>query len=319
MRISVAICTWNRASFLDKTLEALARVSVPAGVEWEVLVVNNNSTDHTSEVIAKFENKLPLIGIVEIEQGLSNARNRAVLEAKGELIIWTDDDVIVATDWLVEYVNAARQYPDAAYFAGSIEPLYESLPPDWVKRNERRLWGPFALCLYDQNLRPLAETEYPFGANMGFRLDVLKRFQFDKSLGRSGAKLISGEEVDVIARMKRAGLHGVWIGTARVRHWVPKERMTYSYIRNWFFGAGVSVARFEDIPGRRILGVPRWVMRRCFSGLLAWLRGYFLGDSAKRVAGLHDWAVNAGILAECHRQNRLKSRQPTTSPSAAEW
>jgi len=313
MRISVAICTWNRASFLEKTLEALARVSIPAGVEWEVLVVNNNSTDRTNEVIAKFENELPLRGILEMEQGLSNARNRAVREADGELIVWTDDDVIVGPDWLAEYANAARRYPEAAFFAGSIEPLYESPPPEWVRRNERHLWGPFALCQYDHSVRLLAEPEFPFGANMGFRLEVLKRFRFDSSLGRSGANLISGEEVDVIARMKRAGLAGVWVGSARVQHWVPKERMTYKYVRDWFYGAGISVARFEDIPGRRFLGVPRWVMRRCFSGLISWLRGYFLRDSAKRVAGLHDWAVNAGIVAECHRQYRLKSRQSTAA------
>jgi glucosyl-dolichyl phosphate glucuronosyltransferase len=308
MKISVAICTWNRAGFLDKTLDALTRVSIPTGVEWEVLVVNNNCTDHTNEVIAKYESNLPLRGILETKQGLSNARNRAVLEANGELLLWTDDDVLVAPNWLAEYAAAAKRFPDAAYFGGTVDPLYESEPPEWIKQNERHLSGPFAICQYDQNVRPLSEGEVPFGANMGFRLDVLKRFPFDTLLGRCGANLISGEEVDVIGRMKCAKLPGVWVGAANVQHWIPKERMTYKYVRDWYYGAGVSAARFENMPGRRILGMPRWAIRRYCSGLLSWLRGYFLRDAAKRVSGLQDRSVNAGVLVECRRQYKLKSR-----------
>src|SRR5512143_830758 len=105
-RLTVAICTWNRSALLEQTLERMTRLVAPSGCTWELLVINNNSTDATESVIARFEARLPIRGVFETQPGLSNARNRAVREAGGEYVLFTDDDVLVDPDWLVAY-NAA--------------------------------------------------------------------------------------------------------------------------------------------------------------------------------------------------------------------
>ena len=93
MLITIAICTYNRADSLSRTLQSLAAMRLPPRVDWEVVVVNNNSTDHTDAVIASFSgSRLPIRREFEPRRGLSRARNRAVDTADGDYILWTDDD-----------------------------------------------------------------------------------------------------------------------------------------------------------------------------------------------------------------------------------
>lgn len=92
---SVAICTWNRAALLRQTLENMTKLLIPPGVEWELLVVNNNCSDATDEVIDSFSARLPIRRVFEAKPGLSNARNAAVRQARGEYVLWTDDDICV--------------------------------------------------------------------------------------------------------------------------------------------------------------------------------------------------------------------------------
>src|SRR5262249_4948917 len=122
--VSVAICTWNRAQLLDRTLAEMRRLRVPEDLTWEVLVVNNNCTDQTDEVIARHPGHLPLRRVFEPTPGKSNACNCAVQAAAGALMLWTDDDVLVDADWMAEYVKASRQWPEAAFYGGTIEPWF---------------------------------------------------------------------------------------------------------------------------------------------------------------------------------------------------
>src|SRR5687768_5445004 len=121
VNVTVAICTHNRADLLDQTLAALRLVRIPHDVSWELLVVDNNSTDGTSQIITEHRRHLPIRPLFETQLGLCAARNRAIRESRGALILWTDDDVIVDPNWIVEYVRAAREFPDASYFGGTVE------------------------------------------------------------------------------------------------------------------------------------------------------------------------------------------------------
>src|SRR5262249_10345499 len=107
MKLSVAICTWNRAKLLEQCLDRLANASPPTA-DWELLVVNNNCSDNTDGVLDSFAARLPVRRIFEPKQGHSNARNAAVRSASGDYIIWTDDDVLVDKEWLVAYERAFR-------------------------------------------------------------------------------------------------------------------------------------------------------------------------------------------------------------------
>src|SRR5215831_9265255 len=167
MDVSVAICTWNRARVLDRTLRQMCRLEIPEGLTWELLVIDNNCTDDTPAVVESYADRLPIRRLVETTQGVASARNRTLGAARGELLICTDDDVLVDERWVVAYLSAAERWPDAGYFAGVIKPLYEVEPPGWFRDNEDQLkeWvggakdhGPA-----ERNLR---HQEAPWGANM---------------------------------------------------------------------------------------------------------------------------------------------------------
>src|SRR5262249_47996355 len=112
--VTVAICTWNRCHLLAQTLTAMIKLRVPAGIAWDVIVVDNNSTDDTKAVTASFGDRLPLRYVLEPELGLCHARNRALTESSAEYIIFTDDDVLVSDDWLEGFCRAAMMFTDAA-------------------------------------------------------------------------------------------------------------------------------------------------------------------------------------------------------------
>jgi glucosyl-dolichyl phosphate glucuronosyltransferase len=263
-RVTVAICTWNRCTLLEQTLEEMTRLVVPAGVEWELVVVNNNCTDATDAVLARFASRLPLRRVFQPIPGLSNARNSAVGAAKGEYIIWTDDDVLVASDWLTEYCRAFERWPEAAHYGGLIEPWFPQPPPAWLLAVWKKVAHAYAAVDLGPEPRRFAPPrEVPFGANMAARTDVLRRFPYDPDLGVRPDSRMGGEETRVIRQMTEAGETGWWVPTARVRHFVPVERQTEDYLRRYYAGYGEYLGRVaSDTASVRILGRPRWLWKQ---------------------------------------------------------
>src|SRR5438067_12204351 len=137
MLVTVAICTYNRAESLRRALQSLTRMKLEPNLAWELVVVNNNCTDNTEQVIAAFADKLPLRRVFQPVQGLSHARNCAVDAARGRYIVWTDDDVVVEESWLTAYRQAFAHWPDGAVFGGAIIPTFESPAVPWVVECER--------------------------------------------------------------------------------------------------------------------------------------------------------------------------------------
>jgi hypothetical protein len=303
MLLTVAICTWNRAKLLDQTLASLARLVPPAGYDWEVVLVDNNCTDDTAAVADRRAGRLPLRRVVETQQGHSHARNRAVAEARGDLVVWTDDDVQVSDRWLAEYARVAAEYPDAAYFGGPITRWFaDDVPPAaraMVEANLELLAGVYALRDYGPVVRPFAAGEVPFGANMGFRTEVLRKYPFDPRLGRVKTGLIGADEVSVLDQVRAAGHPGVWIGTAPVRHHIPADRTTRGHFWRFFHGVGRTQARMDGVPAAATLfGRPRWLLK---AHLAARAKG-FVGRALGRPGWLADYltaAKLAGYLEEC--------------------
>lgn len=281
MRVSVAICTWNRSALLDRTLASLQELAIPPGVEWEVLVVNNASSDDTDDVVARRACRLPLRSLCESKRGLSHARNAAVQAARGDLILWTDDDVLVDPGWLGEHVAAARQWPAAAFFGGTIAPWFETPPPAWVTANWPRVSDVYAAREFSGSGAEVDSHNMPYGANYAVRSDVQRRYPYDPNLGRIGANLRAGEETAVIMRMLTDGHRGRIIPAARVRHFIPQHRLTLDYACQWYFALGQMHAA-QDAAGAAARGMvlktlirtwlalnaryrqaSYWVLRRC--------------------------------------------------------
>ena len=126
--ISLSICTYNRSDSLRETLDSVCSLNNRERLT-EVLIVDNNSTDATAAIVASYASKLPIRRVVETAQGLSYARNRALKEFKGEILLFTDDDVCLDVDWLSGFFKAAGQFSNAQYFGGRIIPKWEDQPP----------------------------------------------------------------------------------------------------------------------------------------------------------------------------------------------
>jgi glucosyl-dolichyl phosphate glucuronosyltransferase len=261
--LTIALCTWNRSTVLEKALHALTEMVRPAGLSWEVIVVDNNSTDDTGGVLARFQDRLPLRPVREATPGASHARNRAVSEARGEAILWTDDDAIVDPDWLAAYAQALTASPGVALFGGPIRPLFEVPPPAWLVEGWDSVSGAYAVRDLGPNPLALDTAHVPYGPNYAVRTGVHRQFQYDTTLGPTTGGNIRGEETALIRAVLNAGHLGQWVPEARVSHLVPASRQTVSYLRRYYEGSGLTEARtLGELQGPLMFGVPRWMWRR---------------------------------------------------------
>jgi glycosyltransferase involved in cell wall biosynthesis len=269
--ITVAICTFNRAESLRRTLESLGEMRVPSDLSWEIVIVHT-STDHTDNVISEYAGRLPVRREFESRLGLSNARNRAIDVAKGDYIIWTDDDVLVDAGWLTAYVGAFRRWPKAAVFGGRITPRYETPTEKWVIESEAVLTGPYAIRDFGDQVRPLAaddEDHFPFGANYAIRAIEQRAFRYDPELGSAPNRWRASEETDVIHRVLGSGATGYWIPQAMVEHCIGRNRQTLRYVGTYYESWGESLAYRT---AAATAAAPFWfgVPRRIWPRLLAW-------------------------------------------------
>jgi glycosyltransferase involved in cell wall biosynthesis len=251
MLVTVAICTRNRSRLLSQALESMKALVIPPGVEWELLVVNNNSTDTTDRVIESSASFLPIRRLFEPKTGKSNALNLAVREARGEYILWTDDDCLVDPRWMVELCRAFQQWPDTAIFGGSIIPQLEGTPPRWMKAAWDRVAVVFATRNFGPEPFPISWHVMPFGANLAIRTREQRRYLYDPRIGPGAGLFIKGgEETLVVQQMLEDGIAGRWVASAKVTHLIPKDRQTIRSLRRHYLGNG-------GIINLRISGVPK--------------------------------------------------------------
>lgn len=304
MDVTVAICTQNRAALLSQTLNSISRMRIPKGISWEVVVVNNNSSDTTDDVILKHANVLPIRGDFESALGIANARNRAVAVAHGEYIIWLDDDVIVDPGLFSAYLDASRQWPDAAFFGGRVIPELEKPVPRWL--NEAWATVPivpvsFALRDYGDEPQPMSlesPRRIPAHANCAVRMAAQKAYTFHIGLGPHPTKAVIADESSYFFEcMLRDGHKGYWVPSARVRHCIPKQRQTLRRLEAHCLAIGRGDAfRDRNSKSVRLFGAPRWLWRRVIGSCLRYL--FCRLTSAQRVWLGHyvDFAQNRGAL-----------------------
>ncbi len=240
-KISVAICTFNRARLLEGALDSLFRARRLEQLDWEVIVVLNNCTDESRDVVERSRDRLPMVCVVEPRPGLSHARNRAIDSAVGDVVIWIDDDVRVDAGWLRAYERAFLRWPDASVFGGAILPKFEGTPPAWLIQAWRLCDSAFAARrVPDSDAAIVSADDYiPYGANFAVRMPVQRQFRYDIRLGpRPGRWIINGEETEVIRAILAGGGTGRWVRAAVVEHVMPEERQTIQYVRKYYESCG---------------------------------------------------------------------------------
>lgn len=272
MDASIVVCTYNRAESLRDTLRALQALQAAPGRTWEVIVVDNNSKDHTRAVVEEAQRAWPLLRCeFEGAQGLSHARNHGIGCARGEVILFTDDDVLPEPDWLERTLAGLRDH-GADACGGWIGPIWETPPPPWLTE---RFYGFLAVRTdRSDDYEVTADTPPPFGANMAFSRRVFERVGlFDTNRGRKGAVLASGEDGEMFERILAAGMTVVFLGGSRVHHKVESFRTTKHYFRRWRFQTSRNIAQSRGMAGdRRLFNVPLYVfpqLLRAFGRMLS--------------------------------------------------
>jgi glycosyltransferase involved in cell wall biosynthesis len=262
MDLSVIVCTYNRCRLLAGNLEALARQVTPPELSWEVLIVDNNCTDDTANVVdtAQKESSVPIRRVVETKQGLSNARNCGIAAARGRYLAFTDDDTRPLPHW-VEAIWQTFEQEHCDAVAGRVELVWPLARPRWLVDD---LLSSLAHADYGPAMRPLSVTqEPPLGANMAFTRAVFQRVgNFDPALGRIGKKLLGGEETDLYERVLDAGFKVLYQPSAVMRHAVEPERVRKTYFRKLYYYGGQVHGQQISGAARQLFGVPVFGIRQ---------------------------------------------------------
>ncbi len=176
--VSVIICTYNREKYLPLALNSLADQTVDKST-YEIVVVNNNSTDNTEDVVKKFierNHQLNIKYVIETQKGLSAARNRGIKESTGEIIIFIDDDAEVTQNYIEEAIKFFDEHPNVDAMGGKIIPKYENnKEPQWMSIF---LWGLVTKCDWGNKVRKYPYSKYPPGCSMSFRKKVFNEIGF---------------------------------------------------------------------------------------------------------------------------------------------
>ena len=228
--ISIIICTYNREKYIRPLLESIAKNDYPT-TDYEIVLVDNNCTDNTRGVYEQFATANPMVTlryVVEPEQGLSAARNRGIKEAKGDIIIYVDDDALVDTDYIRQYAEHFATYPETMAAGGPIEPLYESKEPSWMSPYTKALLT--AWMNYGNQVREYPNGRYPGGGNAAYRKEVFERVGlFNTELGRKGNLLLASEEKDIFDKMKALGMKVLYLPAPVLHHCIPQTKLEEDY------------------------------------------------------------------------------------------
>ena len=263
MQVTVIVCTYNRAQNLPACLGRLAEQRGVEGLDWEVLVVDNNSTDLTKGTVEELAAGLPIRirYTFEAQQGLNHARNRGARESLGEYFGYIDDDIEASPSWL-DAMCASMTANDADAVGGRIHLDPGIALPKWLKPEMYGFLG--YQDFGDEPFQMDGATRYPFGGNMFFHRRILDRIGlFNPLLGRRGSgnrrgELFKGAETDYFHRLAaHGGARIFYEPRAIVYHQVQPFQLTKKYFRTIHYNAGYQRALHDDQTFERtLLGIP---------------------------------------------------------------
>lgn len=300
--ISVILCTYNRDKYIYNVLKSVAENDYPHD-GYEIVLVNNNSTDRTEQECERFQSDYPDIAfryLIETSQGLSYARNCGIRNAVGDLLVYVDDDATVNRDYLKTYAQFFIQHPDAVAAGGPILPVYESSPePSWMSHYTRQLVTG-KLYIGDRE-REFPKDAYPGGGNACYRKSVFETVGlFNVELGRKADSLIGAEEKDLFAKMTARGMRFYYLPSAILYHIIPDRKLTADYFRRLTLGIGQS-ERMRTLAEGRLAYLKRLFKETVKWGgtLVLWV-GFAarLQFSKANKLIVFRWNVTKGLLAK---------------------
>jgi len=280
--ISIIICTRNRAASLRRTIESVRALSTPPATEWELILVDNGSTDDTRAVadVAVAWTEIDVKYVFEGNKGLSYARNAGLRQARGEVIAFTDDDMLVEPDWLVRIAEQCAQHPMTVMFFGRTRVSRPEQPRLAIREGDSPVLYRF----------PCTPNEPGSGNNMIFRTSVLPLVgEFDTTLG-AGTKLGSSEDTDFTYRVLRAGGMVRYCPEISAVH--DHDRLTQDAVRSLLFAYGRGRGGFLcKYMVRRDL----WATKMCYWEVRSFVKMLFQPGNTRR-ASVHLAGLTTGVF-----------------------
>jgi glycosyltransferase involved in cell wall biosynthesis len=313
IELSILISSWNNCSELDETLAAIRDCDRPTGLLWEVVVVNNNSTDDTASVLEKHKSNLPLVAVHEPRQGLSYGRNAAIRNARGKWFLFTDDDVRPEKGWIQAYVAAFRELGEEFFFGGPVTSIFlgDRPEPTLLSVATRAISG------FSLEFSSPRETLRGFlSANWAAPADAVRKlggFDVERGLNPERNEMRFGEEADLQVRLRAEGLKAVYLPTAEIGHIVPPEKCSAEYIFDRAEASALDLARFDPPGIGRFLRL--LVSFLCFFSLYHCMRA--TGRCAHRLH--YKWRVRRAKLRYQARELKrivwMPPQQPAGTPT----
>jgi glycosyltransferase involved in cell wall biosynthesis len=274
--ISVLVATHNGSITIGRFLDALAALEPPC-CNWEVVVVDNGSTDDTMEVLRRYEKRLPLHIFEQPIRGKNRALNEGLKYVRGDVIVLTDDDVLPDRQWLIKIWESTSKNPDSDLFGGRILPFWERYPPRWLE-SAIPFSAAFGITPPDLKAGPI-EPGRIWGGNMFVRRRVFEAgFRFNEQVGPSVGNYIMGGEIELTLRIAAAGYSTCWCPDVQVRHIISKEQLTRKWLLRRAYRHGKSI--FFQNPGYertertcslfgKSLNFPRFIIRQAIDAFLS--------------------------------------------------
>lgn len=306
VKITVILCTYNRRQSLSRALESTLALRLPEPDDWELLVIDNNSSDDTRSVAETFCRRQPgrFHYFFEPEQGKSHALNTGIRNARGDVLAFMDDDVEVDSKWLARLV-APLKNDEWAGTGGRILPGNGFVRAAWMDMN--RPAGLAPLAIFDLGAEAHELKEAPFGTNMAFRKEMFAKYgQFRTDLGPQKGSEIRDEDTEFGARLLANGERFWYEPSAVVYHAVSASRNHKAYFLKWWFDkARAEIRRGPPATsGLCIAGIPPAMFRRLLRWTLQWI--VTVRPSERFWCKIQVWSVR-GAMLECFARWRRGS------------
>lgn len=287
---------------LEKTLESFEALK-ESDCKWELIVVDNASTDHTSRVVRSFENKLPLVSLYERKQGKNHANNLAIERARGEIYVFCDDDILPVRGWLNEIANACERWPRHMFFGGRVTPEF---PPSSYHFIRTSAYSAYVYAIHDLGI---LEGEYPptstpVGPNCWVRSSIFRDgLRYDNNIGPKGRGRISGSELEFFTRLTELGHKPIYVPSAHVQHRIQSYQTQLKYLLRRSFASGRGQARIFGFPDdcRRILGIPRYLFREIAETGASGFGALLAGSPKRAFEHVMKCSVLMGAMVESRR------------------
>mgnify|MGYP001823976594 CR=1 FL=1 len=298
MKVSIILATYCRDDLLSTTLQGLADMDV-TDLDWEVLLVDNAGNDETARISESFSTRIPLKFLVETAPGKNNALNAALHHASGDLIIFTDDDVVPDPGWAKALIDAASRWRGAAMFGGRILPKFPdgmSSPPI-----DDPVFKRIAYVISDGDFE---EGECPagkiWGPNMMVRRQVFDEgLRFDTNIGPSGNSYVMGSETEFLQRASNAGHIAVYIPSAVVHHQIRPEQLTPSWLYGRAFRVGRGLAYHDQ--STSVLKIKKWMLREIAVLFVRYIYYCVLGTESEKLNNGIRFHKMRGHIYQCNK------------------